>query len=212
MLLAVGIISTSVFVVDPGHWTQVRARRGGTGRLLGWPGTVRVCWERREGDDASHVCTQERGGCTGNWQEGPCPRWRQRLLTLQPPQTPSVGLLTGEAMPVLPKLLPRAVTARHGQQPSPKRKPKPSKQKPNQINPAGRLHLLLQPPPPSLERSTRLSVSWCLLGAAGTRLLPLPQVVEHLKCITGITSQSILEFSYAVLAHVMDDPSAQQLR
>ncbi|NXF34488.1 CNTD1 protein, partial [Nyctibius bracteatus] len=29
------------------------------------------------------------------------------------------------------------------------------------------------------------------------------QVVEHLNCITGITSQSILEFSYAVLKHVI---------
>ncbi|NWR63380.1 CNTD1 protein, partial [Bucorvus abyssinicus] len=29
------------------------------------------------------------------------------------------------------------------------------------------------------------------------------QVVEHLNCITGITSQSILEFSYAVLRHVV---------
>ncbi|KFO91536.1 Cyclin N-terminal domain-containing protein 1, partial [Buceros rhinoceros silvestris] len=35
------------------------------------------------------------------------------------------------------------------------------------------------------------------------------QVVEHLSCITGITSQSILEFSYAVLAHVMDNPAPQ---
>ncbi|NWI16989.1 CNTD1 protein, partial [Crypturellus soui] len=29
------------------------------------------------------------------------------------------------------------------------------------------------------------------------------QVVEHLNCITGITSQSILEFSYAVLTHII---------
>ncbi|NWW94022.1 CNTD1 protein, partial [Rhynochetos jubatus] len=29
------------------------------------------------------------------------------------------------------------------------------------------------------------------------------QVVEHLNCITGITSQSIVEFSYAVLKHVI---------
>ncbi|NWW45647.1 CNTD1 protein, partial [Pedionomus torquatus] len=29
------------------------------------------------------------------------------------------------------------------------------------------------------------------------------QVVEHLNCITGITSQSILEFSYAVLKHII---------
>ncbi|NXW53859.1 CNTD1 protein, partial [Eurystomus gularis] len=30
-----------------------------------------------------------------------------------------------------------------------------------------------------------------------------PQVVEHLNWITGITSQSILEFSYAVLTHIV---------
>ncbi|NXL46413.1 CNTD1 protein, partial [Podilymbus podiceps] len=29
------------------------------------------------------------------------------------------------------------------------------------------------------------------------------QVVEHLNCITGITSQSILEFSYALLKHII---------
>ncbi|NWR80182.1 CNTD1 protein, partial [Centropus unirufus] len=29
------------------------------------------------------------------------------------------------------------------------------------------------------------------------------QVVEHLNCVTGITSQSILEFSYAVLKHIV---------
>ncbi|NXX97139.1 CNTD1 protein, partial [Centropus bengalensis] len=29
------------------------------------------------------------------------------------------------------------------------------------------------------------------------------QVVEHLNCVTGITSQSILEFSYAVLKHII---------
>ncbi|NXS61219.1 CNTD1 protein, partial [Brachypteracias leptosomus] len=34
-----------------------------------------------------------------------------------------------------------------------------------------------------------------------------PQVVEHLSWITGITSQSILEFSYAVLTHVVGSPA-----
>ncbi|NXD85167.1 CNTD1 protein, partial [Halcyon senegalensis] len=33
------------------------------------------------------------------------------------------------------------------------------------------------------------------------------QVVEHLKWITGITSQSILEFSYAVLRHILGSPT-----
>ncbi|NWI59740.1 CNTD1 protein, partial [Calyptomena viridis] len=33
------------------------------------------------------------------------------------------------------------------------------------------------------------------------------QVVEHLKCITGITAQSILEFSYAVLRCVLGSPT-----
>ncbi|NXG71031.1 CNTD1 protein, partial [Baryphthengus martii] len=33
------------------------------------------------------------------------------------------------------------------------------------------------------------------------------QVVEHLNWITGITSQSILEFSYAVLRHIVGNPA-----
>ncbi|KFO05198.1 Cyclin N-terminal domain-containing protein 1, partial [Balearica regulorum gibbericeps] len=36
------------------------------------------------------------------------------------------------------------------------------------------------------------------------------QVVEHLNCITGITSQSILEFSYAVLKHIVGSSTAKQ--
>ncbi|XP_014814688.1 PREDICTED: cyclin N-terminal domain-containing protein 1 [Calidris pugnax] len=36
------------------------------------------------------------------------------------------------------------------------------------------------------------------------------QVVEHLNCITGITSQSILEFSYAVLKHIVGSPTPEQ--
>ncbi|KFQ54561.1 Cyclin N-terminal domain-containing protein 1, partial [Pelecanus crispus] len=36
------------------------------------------------------------------------------------------------------------------------------------------------------------------------------QVVEHLNCITGITSQSILEFSYAVLIHVVGTTTPKQ--
>lgn len=59
MLLAVGIISTGVFILDPRRWTQVQARRGGTGRLVGCSSTGRVCWERREGGDASQVFWQE---------------------------------------------------------------------------------------------------------------------------------------------------------
>uniref|UniRef100_A0A8B9UF44 Cyclin N-terminal domain-containing protein n=1 Tax=Anas zonorhyncha TaxID=75864 RepID=A0A8B9UF44_9AVES len=38
------------------------------------------------------------------------------------------------------------------------------------------------------------------------------QVVEHLNCITGITSQSILEFSYAVLKHVLGSTTPKQQR
>lgn len=105
--------------------------------------------------------------CEGNWQEGLCPRWRRCLLRLQPPQTPGIAALTGEAMPVLPKLLPRAVTAHHGQQcshfaalvaavkppPSPKENPrqetktqpnKPSRQAPPPAAACG-------VPPPSLD-------------------------------------------------------------
>ncbi|XP_009281181.1 PREDICTED: cyclin N-terminal domain-containing protein 1 isoform X2 [Aptenodytes forsteri] len=36
------------------------------------------------------------------------------------------------------------------------------------------------------------------------------QVVEHLNCITGITSQSILEFSYAVLKHIVGSTTPKQ--
>uniref|UniRef100_A0A8C6YSU2 Cyclin N-terminal domain containing 1 n=1 Tax=Nothoprocta perdicaria TaxID=30464 RepID=A0A8C6YSU2_NOTPE len=36
------------------------------------------------------------------------------------------------------------------------------------------------------------------------------QVVEHLNCITGITSQSILEFSYAVLTHIIGSTTPKQ--
>ncbi|XP_009987220.1 PREDICTED: cyclin N-terminal domain-containing protein 1, partial [Tauraco erythrolophus] len=36
------------------------------------------------------------------------------------------------------------------------------------------------------------------------------QVVEHLSCITGITSQSILEFSYAVLDHIVGCTTPKQ--
>ncbi|KFQ94568.1 Cyclin N-terminal domain-containing protein 1, partial [Nipponia nippon] len=36
------------------------------------------------------------------------------------------------------------------------------------------------------------------------------QVVEHLNCITGITSQSILEFSYAALKHIAGSTTPQQ--
>ncbi|KFQ22233.1 Cyclin N-terminal domain-containing protein 1, partial [Mesitornis unicolor] len=36
------------------------------------------------------------------------------------------------------------------------------------------------------------------------------QVVEHLHCITGISSQSILEFSYAVLKHVIGSTTPKQ--
>ncbi|XP_009553672.2 cyclin N-terminal domain-containing protein 1 [Cuculus canorus] len=36
------------------------------------------------------------------------------------------------------------------------------------------------------------------------------QVVEHLDCVTGITSQSILEFSYAVLKHIIGSTTPTQ--
>ncbi|XP_013806899.2 cyclin N-terminal domain-containing protein 1 [Apteryx mantelli] len=36
------------------------------------------------------------------------------------------------------------------------------------------------------------------------------QVVEHLNCITGITSQSILEFSYAILKHIIGSTTPKQ--
>ncbi|KFP82229.1 Cyclin N-terminal domain-containing protein 1, partial [Acanthisitta chloris] len=36
------------------------------------------------------------------------------------------------------------------------------------------------------------------------------QVVEHLNCITGITTQSILEFSYAVLRHILGSATPEQ--
>ncbi|XP_064329462.1 cyclin N-terminal domain-containing protein 1 [Phalacrocorax carbo] len=36
------------------------------------------------------------------------------------------------------------------------------------------------------------------------------QVVEHLNCITGITSQSIFEFSYAVLKHIIGSTTPKQ--
>nr|XP_009687876.1 PREDICTED: cyclin N-terminal domain-containing protein 1 [Struthio camelus australis] len=36
------------------------------------------------------------------------------------------------------------------------------------------------------------------------------QVVEHLNCITGISSQSILEFSYAVLKHIIGSTTPKQ--
>ncbi|XP_064030192.1 cyclin N-terminal domain-containing protein 1 isoform X2 [Pogoniulus pusillus] len=36
------------------------------------------------------------------------------------------------------------------------------------------------------------------------------QVVEHLSSVTGVTSQSISEFSYAVLKHIVGSPTPQQ--
>ena len=41
-------------------------------------------------------------------------------------------------------------------------------------------------------------------------LLLFFKVVEHLTSITGITSQSILEFSYAVLKHVIGSTTPKQ--
>lgn len=36
------------------------------------------------------------------------------------------------------------------------------------------------------------------------------KVVEHLNYITGITSQSILEFSYALLKHIVGSTTPKQ--